>query len=364
MKRKIYLIGYAIIQMITSVYLMFNVNSVAKEQVDLFKEMFATMPEELQTMMNEMYTLETMTSSIWLTAIASLVLGGILLWLFVRDRVPVKKGLTIALVVISMVLGASGLVMLLSLIALVLVIGMNAQDKVQKKKAKKEKNEIKKLRELKVTGKDLLWVFVLVLAYSTQFIAPMFIKNEVVGLIFEILYYVLIFALAFYVFGKRLKRDFKEFKKNFGSYVGYIFKWWGIMLGLSFVAALIRMVLGGDVETANQAGLNSMPLWYVGPLAVIWAPFVEESIFRGGLRRFVKNDKLFMILSAIIFGLLHTLGTETGLYNILIQSLQYMVMGFVMARVYVKTNNICANMGVHFVQNSFSVIMMILMSLV
>ena len=221
MKRKIYLIGYAIIQMITSVYLMFNVNSVAKEQVDLFKEMFATMPEELQTMMNEMYTLETMTSSIWLTAIASLVLGGILLWLFVRDRVPVKKGLTIALVVISMVLGVSGLVTLLSLIALVLVIGMNAQDKEQKKKAKKEKNEIKKLRELKVTGKDLLWVFVLVLAYSTQFIAPMFIKNEVVGLIFEILYYVLIFALAFYVFGKRLKRDFKEFKKNFeeGVYI-------------------------------------------------------------------------------------------------------------------------------------------------
>ena len=63
-------------------------------------------------------------------------------------------------------------------------------------------------------------------------------------------------------FGKKLKRDFKEFKKNFGSYMGYIFKWWGIMLGLSLVAAVIRMVLGGDVETANQAGLNSMPLWY------------------------------------------------------------------------------------------------------
>ena len=359
MKRKIYLIGYAIVQMVISIYTMFNVNSIAKGQLELIKEMFSTMPKEMQTMMEEVYTLESMVSSVWLTAIVALVLGGILLWLFVRDRVPVKKGLAITLVVISMLIGLSDLITLLALIALVLVIGIEA-----KKKEKKEKNEIKKLRELKVTGKDLLWVVVLVLAYSTQFIAPMFIKNNTLGIIFEILFYILVFALALYIFGKRLKRDFKEFKKNFGSYMGYIFKWWGIMLGLSLVAAVIRMVLGGDVETANQAGLNSMPLWYVGPLAIIWAPFVEESIFRGGLRRFVKNDKLFIVLSAIIFGLLHTFGTETGIYNIIVQSLQYMVMGGVMAHVYSKTNNICVNMGIHCVQNTFSVVMMILMSLI
>lgn len=359
MKRKIYLIGYAIVQMVISIYTMFNVNSIAKGQLESIKEMFSTMPKEMQTMMEEVYTLESMVSSVWLTAIVALVLGGILLWLFVRDRVPVKKGLAITLVVISMLIGLSDLITLLALIALVLVIGIEA-----KKKEKKEKIEIKKLRELKVTGKDLLWVVVLVLAYSTQFIAPMFIKNNTVGIIFEILFYILVFALALYIFGKRLKRDFKEFKKNFGSYMGYIFKWWGIMLGLSLVAAVIRMVLGGDVETANQAGFNSMPLWYVGPLAIIWAPFVEESIFRGGLRRFVKNDKLFIVLSAIIFGLLHTFGTETGIYNIIVQSLQYMVMGGVMAHVYSKTNNICVNMGIHCVQNTFSVVMMILMSLI
>lgn len=360
MKRKIYLIGYAITQMLISIYTMFNVNSIAKGQLELIKEAFATMPKEMQTMMEEVYNLETMVSSVWLTAIVALVLGGILLWLFIRDRVPVKKGLAITLVVISMLLGLSDIVTLLAIVALVLVIGINGDKSV--KEEKKKKKEIKKLRELKVTGKDLLWVVVLVLAYSTQFIAPMFIKNQTVGLIFEILFYVLIFALALYIFGKRLKRDFKEFKANFGSYIGYIFKWWGIMLGLSFVAAVIRIVLGGDVETANQAGLNSMPLWYVAPLAIIWAPFVEESIFRGGLRRFVKNDKLFIVLSAIIFGLLHTFGTETGIYNIIVQSLQYMVMGGVMAHVYTKTNNICVNMGIHCVQNTLGVVMMILMS--
>lgn len=357
MKRKIYLICYAVLQMLASVYTMFNANSIAKESLKMIKDAFKEMPAEMQTMINEVYTLDSMVSSVWMTAIVALVLGAILLWLFVRDRVPVKKGLAITLTVISMLLGVNDIVTLLAVVALVLIIGIE-KDKV----VKKEKKEIKKLRELKVTGKDLLWVVVLVLAYSTQFIVPLFIENATLGIIFEILYYVLIFALVLYIFGKRLKRDFKAFKENFGTYMGYIFKWWGIMLGLSIVAAGIRLLLGGDVETANQAGLNSMPLWYVGPLAMIWAPFVEEGIFRGGLRRFVKNDKVFVVLSALLFGLLHTIGSETGLYNIFIQSLQYMVMGGVMAHVYTKTNNICVNMGVHCVQNTFGVVMMFLMS--
>ena len=359
MKRKIYLICYAIVQMLMSIYTMFNVNSIAKAQVELIRKMFGDMPTEMQTIMNEMYTVETMVSSVWLTAIVALVLGMILLWLFVRDRIPVKKGLTITLTVVSLLLGVNDIITLLAVVELILILGVEKEECV-----KKEKKEIKKLRELKVCGKDLLWVVVLALAYSTQFIAPLFITNQTIGIIFEILFYVLVFALVLYIFGKRLKRDFKAFKDNFGSYVGYIFKWWGIMLGLSLVAAIIRVVLGGDMETANQAGLNSMPLWYVGPLAIIWAPFVEEGIFRGGLRRFIKNDKLFIILSAIIFGLIHTIGSEVGLYNMLIQSLQYMVMGGVMAHVYTKTNNICVNMGVHCVQNTFGVVMMILMSLV
>jgi membrane protease YdiL (CAAX protease family) len=164
-----------------------------------------------------------------------------------------------------------------------------------------------------------------------------------------------------YVFRKRLSRDLKAFKDNFGSYIGYVFKWWGLMLLMSLGAAIVRLVLGGEVETANQAALNSMPIWYVGPLAIIWAPFVEEGIFRGGLRRFVKNDKLFIVLSAILFGLLHTIGTETGIYNMFVQSLQYMVMGGVMAYTYSKTNNIFVNMGIHCVQNTLGVILMLFM---
>lgn len=358
MKKKIYLIFYAVVQVVISFYSMINVNEIAKGQVKLMADMFKDMPKEMQSMMADAYSFEVMRSSVMLTAVICLVLGLILLWLFVRDRVPVRKGLSIGLIIASMVLGLSDLILILSVVALILVI------KTEKKtKEKQEKKEIKKLHNLKVTGKDLIWVVVLVLAYSTQFFIPNLLENNTLLIVYDILFNVLVFALVIYIFGKRLKRDFKEFKENSSSYIGYIFKWWGIMLGLSMVAAIIRLLLGGAIETANQEALNSAPLWYVGPLAIIWAPVVEEGIFRGGLRRFIKNDKLFIVMSALLFGLLHTIGSETGIYNIFIQSLQYLVMGGVMAYTYTKTNNIFVNMGIHCVQNTLGVILMILMPL-
>lgn len=356
MKKKIYLIIYAIAQIALSIYSIVFVDKLAAEQVKAIGELLEMMPKDMQSMMSEVYTLETMQSSLMFTAIASLVIGVILLWIFARDRFSVKKGLSIGLIIASLVLGLNDIVLILAVIALICVA---TTPKAEKKV--KEKKEIKKLRELKVTGKDRLWVVVLVLAYATQFVIPNFFDSLTAAIIFDITFNILIFALVLYVFRKRLSRDLKAFKENFGSYVGYIFKWWGIMLLLSLGAAIIRIILGGDMETANQATLNSMPLWYVGPLAALWAPFVEEGIFRGGLRRFVKNDKLFIVLSAVLFGLLHTISTEVGIYNMLVQSLQYMAMGGVMAYVYTKTNNIFVNMGVHCVQNTLAVILMLFM---
>lgn len=355
MKKKIYLIISAIVQIAISIYSMVFVDKIAAEQVKAIGEMLEMMPKDMQKMMADIYTVETMSSSIMVTAIVTLVIGAILLWLFARDRVSVKKGLAIGLLIATLVLGLNDIVLILSAISLVFVATTPKSEK------KKEKKEIKKLRELKITGKDRLWVVVLVLAYATQFIIPSFINSRTAAIIFDVLFNLLIFALVLYVFRKRLSRDLKAFKDNFGSYIGYIFKWWGLMLLMSLGAAIVRLVLGGEVETANQAALNSMPIWYVGPLAIIWAPFVEEGIFRGGLRRFVKNDKLFIVLSAILFGLLHTIGTETGIYNMFVQSLQYMVMGGVMAYTYSKTNNIFVNMGIHCVQNTLGVILMLFM---
>lgn len=97
--------------------------------------------------------------------------------------------------------------------------------------------------------------------------------------------------------------------------------------------------------------LESMPQWFVIPAAVLWAPIVEELIFRGSLRRFIKNEKLFMVISAVIFGLMHTM-VEATLINVFVMAIPYMILGSFFAYVYVKTDNICNSILAHAFQNA------------
>lgn len=360
MKKKIYNIIYSVVQLLVSVYMMIFSKSVAIEQVEMLQESFKAFPAELQESMSQLFSVEQMVPSVLLTGFIGGILAIILLWIFIKGKVSTKKGLAVGLTIASIFL-FGGAVSILAVVSLILIANTKVDDA---NKVVKEKKKVEKLAPFKLTVKDYIWSIILVVFYCTQFIVPNFIENKLLSVIYIIGFYIIVLILIFCTFRKRFKRDFSELKNNFSTYIGYIFKWWAIMLGLSLVTGIIRIVLGGDMTTANQTNLNDSPLWYVGPLAIIWAPLVEEGIFRGVLRRFVKYDKLFIILSALIFGLLHTVGTEVGIYNMLIQSLQYMAMGGVMAYVYTKSNNIFTNIGIHFIQNSIGVIMMILMSLV
>ena len=109
------------------------VDKIAAEQVKAIGEMLEMMPKDMQKMMADIYTVETMSSSIMVTAIATLVIGAILLWLFARDRIAVKKGLAIGLLIVTLVLGLNDIVLVLSAISLVFVA---TTPKSEKKKIK------------------------------------------------------------------------------------------------------------------------------------------------------------------------------------------------------------------------------------
>lgn len=359
MKKKFFLVLYSLVQIVSSIYSIIFFEKLGKAASKAMLDMVKFFPAEIKDMISEAYSVEVVTSSVLATSIVSLVIGIVLLWIFLKDKTADKKVLAIILAAVSVFLGINTYVLILGIIAIVLI----ARKDKNEAENKQENKKIGKLKALKVTGKDLIWVLVLVLFYSTQFFVPDYLNSNGLLIAYEFFFYLGTFALAIYIYNKRLKRDFSAFKKDFKSYAGFIVKWWGIMLGLSLGAAIIKIVLGSNAESANQAILNDAPLWYVGPLAIIWAPVVEEGIFRLGLRRYIKNDAFFIIISAVLFGLLHTFSVEKGLYNIVVQSLQYMAMGGVMAYTYTKTNNSFVNMGIHCVQNTFGIILMTLLSI-
>lgn len=95
-----------------------------------------------------------------------------------------------------------------------------------------------------------------------------------------------------------------------------------------------------------------MPLLMLILVGSIIAPINEELVFRGALRRIFRNEKVFIIISAIVFGLIHTIFAEESLLNALVLAIPYATMGAGFAYVYAKTNNICTSIIAHMALNT------------
>lgn len=139
--------------------------------------------------------------------------------------------------------------------------------------------------------------------------------------------------------------------------------WKTVLIG--YVAILVveyvgRIVLvleeGLDANTVNQSTLEQLgmsPLLLVA-LTVIVAPIVEETVMRGLiLGRVFNNSYLGVILSSLLFGLLH-MPTDIGSWII------YGGMGLVLAVIYHKTQKLEYTIAIHFINNALGVLLMLL----
>ena len=349
-EKKGFFAGMAIFQILGNIFCWFRVNGLAKEYLDVLKADLESFGPEMAIELEKIFTLDFATNYVIFASGICAMIGVALLTMVFNGNFIKKKGLSIFLIIMIILFSVSNLATKISyigLFALLLTI-------VEKKKRKKE--SIEQVEVIQLTKKDLLLSILLVVVYFSQFFIDVF--SEKVRIYAVIGYYLITFGLCLYTFWDHYKRCFKSLKSNFKIYIKYVFKMWGVMLLASLGAAFIVMALNGNTQSANQEALNTMPLWFMIPVACIWAPVVEEAIFRGVIRRFISNDVLFVIVSSVTFGLLHTVGQEATLYLTIVQSLQYMAMGAVMAIAYVKSNNIMTNMGVHCIQNTFSTIIL------
>ena len=183
--------------------------------------------------------------------------------------------------------------------------------------------------------------------------------------IIYLLGYELVFILVLFIaHRKRFINDFKDYIKNFKDYVKKYFEYWSLAFGLMIVSNFVIVTLFPDSVANNQENVNN--IFGIAPVymiisAVIFAPIVEETIFRLSIRNFIKNDKLFIFISGIIFGGLHVLGSENLVNYIYI--IPYSIPGFVFAYTLVKSKNIFVPMSLHFFHNGFTMLMQVILSL-
>ena len=112
-------------------------------------------------------------------------------------------------------------------------------------------------------------------------------------------------------------------------------------------------------QTAEQLTHNQ-PL-FAFFMIVVFAPLTEELTFRGMLARYVfpqqdnvKQTALFLLVTSIIFALVHFPGTP-------LQFLVYASLGFSMGLAYINNGGLAYSMGLHALNNLISFVMIMML---
>lgn len=183
---------------------------------------------------------------------------------------------------------------------------------------------------------------------------------------------ILMTAIMTIIYRKDLTKDFKEFKYNWKSKIFFTLKLFGIFLLLKFLASYISVIFSTmfnieQITSENQTTINDLlgqfPL-LMSLSAVMLAPYYEEMLFRLGFKKCINNKKIFILVSGSLFGLIHIFPTDLHFGVALIQSIPYVMMGVCLAYFYQKYNNIFYSILVHFYNNLFSVIFILLSFLI
>ena len=194
-------------------------------------------------------------------------------------------------------------------------------------------------------------IFIILLSVSQYIWVPMlpkyseaFTLRVIISIAFDLLFSTVITMLFF----NTIKKEITEFKNNFKIYIKFIFKNFDYVIIFYGIGTIISLlVLKGTNK--NEMILQTFPFWYE-LLYSCMAAIIEEYTFRKSFRIIIKNKYIFMIISALIFGLIHTL-KDYSLGIAFITAIPYMALGYYMAYLYSESNNMMTNISFHFIWN-------------
>lgn len=183
------------------------------------------------------------------------------------------------------------------------------------------------------------------------------IDTETIPQIIKIIYVcfiqLLLIGTIIFIYRKDIKRDINNLKENHQSYFKTYFKYWFVAIGLMMLCNFIILMFKPDAIAGNEEAIrdmfHSMPI-YTFISAVIFAPVLEELVFRKSFRYMFSNNKMFIIMSGFIFGAFHVVGNFESLFDLL-YIFPYSVPGLVFAYVLYKSDNIFVPIGLHFFHN-------------
>ena len=183
--------------------------------------------------------------------------------------------------------------------------------------------------------------------------------------------YIFTFLVIFLIVHKDILKQFKEFIHEPKKYLHKGLSYWVYGLIVMMISNLVVSSIVGNIAVNEQETrqiLLTSPIYAI-PAILFFGPFLEELVFRYGLRKSFNKEIVFAFFSAFVFGLLHvltaidkfTIAEIFSHINEFLFIIPYGSLGFFFAKAYYETDNIFSSAIPHMLHNTISVLLILAM---
>lgn len=215
----------------------------------------------------------------------------------------------------------------------------------------------------KIAGLGFLCIFLyfFISSIEVDFLDMFNIKYENLPLTIKVIYLIsweiIMICLIMLVLNKKISRDFKNMTNNHKKYFKKYFKFYLIALAVMMMSNFIINIVLNNGLASNEETLRETfeisPI-YIFFSSVVFAPIVEELVFRQSIRNIIPSKIIFILVSGLVFGGLHILAGYSGPMDLL-YLIPYCAPGFAFAYILADSDNIFISIALHLMHNGILV---------
>lgn len=162
---------------------------------------------------------------------------------------------------------------------------------------------------------------------------------------------------------KYLKNDLLNFKNNLFKNIIYLILGGAILYLASYLINFGLSKLGismsnNQISIENMLILGSKVITFFS--VIIFAPLVEELIYRKSIYALSNNKVVYYIVSILAFSLPHMLSTTYDLKTFVLGLIPYLFSGFILSLIYDHTKNIYVSTIAHIINNFIAFLIIII----
>ena len=183
------------------------------------------------------------------------------------------------------------------------------------------------------------------------------VSTVAIPLAFKIVYLIsfsiLTMCIIMLIYNKKISSDYEDLKKNHSKYFSKYLKYWLICLFVMMVSNLLINLFSPNSIASNEQAIRetfNISPFYIFFEAVIFAPIVEELVFRLSFKKIFNKKWLFVILSGLVFGAMHVFNDFNSLFDLL-YIIPYSTPGIAFALMLEDSDNALVPIGFHFLHN-------------